>query len=327
MPTCLTTRIIALALALGLGAASCTTNPTTGRKQFAMSREREVAMGEEAAPQLTQEYGGEVKDPALQAYVTGVGQKLKDQTEVDGPARTWKFTLLDSDVINAFALPGEKVFITRGLASKLDNEAQMAGVLGHETGHVMAKHVSERLSEQVLFGVGGTLAGAALGAATKNRTVQEVAPVAFGIGGTLVTLKFSRDQESEADSLGMRYMTRAGYNPQAQLQVMQVLDRESKGGQGLEMLATHPLPQTRIERVQHLLQTDYAATQGDSKYQFYPERYHQQFLSKLPPAKKADAGPEAGQGRLLARISLDDPTAWCAVCAAAAHAHEAQHGD
>ena len=128
------------------GVSACSTNQTTGRKQLnVLSRDQEVALGASEGPKLTQEFGGEVQSPALRGYIDEVGQKLKNQTEGDGPSRAWTYTLLESYVINAFALPGERVFISRALADKLTTEAQLAGVLGHETGHVMARHTSERV--------------------------------------------------------------------------------------------------------------------------------------------------------------------------------------
>lgn len=310
--------------------AGCSTNPTTGRSQLvAMSRAQEVALGAQAAPELTQEFGGQVQNAALRGYITEIGEKLKAHTEVDGPQRAWEFILLDSDVINAFALPGEKVFMSRGLADKLDNEAQLAGVLGHEIGHVMARHSNERISQSTLIGLLAQGAGVVAGAAVKDPTLGQVLPAIATQGGQLVVLKFSREQESEADTLGMRYMTRAGYNPRGQLQVMQVLKREAGSGGGPEFLATHPLPETRIREIQEKLNGEYAYTQNQpDQYGFYAERYEQRYLSlarqlpiKKQQAPKADAGSinETARERLLAGIVLEDPTTWCAFCRAAAH--------
>ncbi|MBX3359422.1 MAG: M48 family metalloprotease [Phycisphaeraceae bacterium] len=310
---------LVLAIVVCAGVAACSKNVTTGRTQFStLTPEQERQIGNEAAPELTKEYGGAVQDPELRAYITEVGQKIVVHTEVDGPQRQWEFTLLDSDVINAFALPGEKVFMSRGLADQMTNEAQLAGVLGHEVGHVMARHTSERIAQSTLFGTGLAAAGAVVGAVVKDPTVGAAAPAIGAAGGSLIVLKFSRDQESEADSLGMRYMTKAGYNPEGQLQVMQILDRESKGGSAIEWLATHPLPQTRIDRIKASLQKDYAYTEGNSQYQFYEVRFQDRYLSRRGLPKSAAS--EAGSSRLLARVVLEDPTTWCGVCAARAAA-------
>jgi predicted Zn-dependent protease len=305
------------------GLSGCTTNQTTGRTQLnVLSRDEEVALGATEGPKLTQEFGGEVQNPLLRGYIDEVGQKLKNQTEGDGPTRTWTYTLLESDVINAFALPGEKVFISRALADKLTTEAQLAGVLGHETGHVMARHTSERLGQaqigQGLLTVGGLFAGSS----TQGQIGMQAGQLL--VGGTL--LSFSRGQESEADSLGMRYMTKAGYNPKGQLQVMEVLKAASGSGGTPEWLSTHPAPTTRIADVKKALETTYAYTQSGPQagnFQDFADRYRQRYLSirdlepKAPAkAKKTAAVDEHGRTRLLATVDLDDPTTWCAVCRA-----------
>ncbi len=329
---------LVVAGAAGLG--GCSTNPTTGRKQLTfggLSRDQEVAVGLSEGPKLTQEYGGEVANPLLRGYIDEVGQKLKNQTEVDGPTRKWTYTLLESDVINAFALPGERVFMSRGLADKLTTEAQLAGVLGHETGHVMARHTSERMAQANAVGIGSAIVGAVAGAATKNDTLKAGIPTVVSASGQVFELKFSRDQESEADSLGMRYMTKAGYNPHGQLEVMQVLQKEAGSGSTPEILATHPLPATRIDRVSNELKTTYANTQvaaAAASYGDFADRYRQRYLSlrELEPKgaakakKKAEGAPavdEKGRTRLLAGVvAMDgdvvvaDPMTWCSVCRA-----------
>jgi predicted Zn-dependent protease len=352
-------------LTLGLLVSSvllpaCYTNQTTGRRQLTggLTRDEEVALGVSEGPKLAQEFGGEVQNPALRGYVNEIGQKLKDYTDLDvngvkitkwdatpGPQRQWTFTLLDSDVINAFAIPGERVFISRGLADKLTNEADLAGVLGHEIGHVMARHTAERMGQSQYVGIGAAVIGAVAGATLGgDSTAGQALPALASAGGQLTVLRFSREQESEADKLGMRYMTAAGYNPKGQLEVMQVLEREAGSGGTPEWMSTHPLPKTRIQDVQRLLQTTYAYTQSGpqaSQYGFYPERYQQRYLSirAQEPAKPKATTPagtgsdrtksnlnrgrrsevpvdSSGRARTLAAINLDDPTSWCAICRA-----------
>jgi predicted Zn-dependent protease len=298
-----------------LSLAACTTNLATGKRTFTLlSRDEEVALGAEAAPQFTTEYGGKVPDDRLQQYVTGIGKKMAAETEGDNPSLPWEFTLLNTDVINAFALPGGKVFFTRGLAKELTNEAQMAGVLGHEIGHVTARHANQRISSQLLFNA-GLAVSAVVVEASGNRRAQQIGGYgipALAIGGNLVFLKFGRDEESEADSLGMRYMSNVGYDPHGQLEVMQTLARLSKGASQPELLSTHPLPETRIERLQDELRSRYAHTQGNPGYQTFADRYKREFidvLAKVPPPPAP-----AKQGAL----NLRDPVTWCAVCAAKA---------
>jgi len=271
-----TISLILTAIPLTFGSIGCATNAATGRLQFdSMSRDREIALGTEALPQLTQEYGGEVNDPVLREYVTKVGMKLAQYTEADNPDLPWKFTLLDSDVINAFALPGGKVFITRALLDRMSNEAQLAGVLGHEIGHVTAQHTDDRIGQSYLVTFGAALTGVAT-KDSDNAWTQKVMPLVIGVGGQGYLLHFSRGQEEEADYLGMRYMRRAGYNPAAQMQVMKILQqsqKESGGGMGLEFFSTHPYPETRIKNIKKWLATDFKRTQNNSQYGFHEEPF------------------------------------------------------
>ncbi len=293
------------ALVALLGAlAGCVTNEATGRSQFnSLSREEEIALGDEAKGPLTEEYGGKVNKPDLQAYVTEVGTKMLPGTEGEYKTMPWEFTLLDSEVINAFALPGGKVFITRGLASKMTNEAQLAGVLGHEIGHVTAEHADKRISSQLIFT--GILVGVAVAAGTSDDSaVAAGVPLLVGVGGTGFLMKFGREEELEADRLGVRYMTRAGYDPMGQVQVMEVLKEASKGAGQPEFMSTHPLPETRIERLKKLISEKYAQTQGNPEYQLYEIRYEQRYLSKMAMSARG--------GTVVA--GLGEPAEWCGVC-------------
>lgn len=285
-------RTLAALLALAATAASlasCVKNAATGHSQLnLMSRQEEIEAGSSAMPELIQSYGGKVQDPALQAYVTRVGMDLVQYTEADYKTLPWEFTFLNSDVINAFALPGGKVFITRGLAEKMTNEAQLAGVLGHEIGHVTAEHADKRLSEQLGVSIGAAVGAAVISAAAgeKNQTVAQVGSQVFVTGLGVYALSFSRTEENEADALGMRYMTKAGYNPMAQYQVMEILKAASGSGAPPEFLSTHPAPQTRMDRIKKLVETKYASTQNNPQYQFYEARFQTGFLDplkKLPP--------------------------------------------
>lgn len=303
--------IAARASAVVLGAslvvaplAGCETNPATGQSQLHLiSPQEERQLGAEAAPQFVDQYGGDIPDPAVRAYVDEIGRKLVAQIEEGVPEYDWEFHVLDSPVINAFALPGGKVFITRGLMEKMSNEAQLAGVLGHEIGHVTARHVSNRMTQALLFNVGLGLASVAVGVADEDSTFHEVGQYgipALAVGGNLVMLKFGRDEESQSDSLGIRYMTKAGYNPRGQLQVMEILAAEAGGGGSLEILASHPLPETRIERLEKEIASDYAFTQGNPEYQFFEDRYQREALERmrrLPPASQGSS--QAGEGSTL----------------------------
>lgn len=279
--------LLTLACLLGVcSQVACSVNPATGARSLtALSWEREMAMGAEAAPQFTQEFGGEFNNANAQAYVDRIGAKLVAQIEPGVPDLDWEFTLLDSDVINAFALPGGKVFMTRGLAIKLENEAEMAGVLGHEVGHVTARHANQRMSKQI--GMNILLGGLAVGVGVADedssfRQYGQIAVPAMMIGGNVMMLKYGRDEESEADMLGMRYMHKAGYNPAAQRRVMEVLMQAGAGGQRQpEWLSTHPYPETRIERVTELLARDYPGAANDPSLRLDQGEYERNILAPL----------------------------------------------
>lgn len=289
---------------------ACTENAATGRRSLRiLTRDEEIRLGAEAAPQFTEEFGGAVPNPDLQTYVADIGSRLAAVTEADNPTLPWTFTLLNSDQVNAFALPGGKVFITRGLASRLSNEAQIAGVLGHEIGHVTAQHGNQRISNQI--GFNAVLTAVAIGVGLSGdddvQTAGAIGIPALAIGGNIVLLKYGRNEELEADHLGMRYMSRIGYDPRGQLEVMQVLAKLSSGGRGPEFLSTHPHPESRVARIQELLRGEFAPTQGSKDHQLYEERFKSRFLSKLARQEPAPVDR---------RFALGLPASWCATCAA-----------
>lgn len=304
-------RVLGVALvgALMLVPVGCSVNPATGERAFMIySWEDEKRLGAEAAAGLTAQFGGEVEAEIPSDYVTEVGMKLVQGVEEGVPELDWEFTLLNTDVINAFALPGGKIFFTRGLAERLSDEAEMAGVLGHEIGHVTARHGNQRMSKQIGFNV--LLAGAAVAVGTAEsdsdvRKYGQVAVPGMAIGGNLVLLKYGRDDESEADMLGMRYMSRAGYDPSGQLRVMEVLQAASEGPRPIEWLATHPYPETRIERIESILAVQYPGAGDRSIYSVMSVEYQQRMLN---PLSRLEPAPDA-QASLL-----DYPELWCGHC-------------
>ncbi len=298
--------VVVAALAAALSLVGCSTNPTTGRSQFdSLSPEQEIALGNQAAPELTKEYGGEVTDPNLRGYFSQVAQRMVPFTEGDAPSLPWEFVLLDSDVINAFALPGGKVFMSRGLAERMTNEAQMASVLGHEIGHVTARHVNDRITRSnVVTGI-LTVGVSVLGTASDSGLINSAAQQIVGAGGQGYLLKFNRDQEHEADELGVRYMVRAGYDPMGAVQVQQILKAASDGPRPPEIMSTHPLPESRIDNLRSFIERDYAFTQNNAEYQLYADRFKQVFLSRvsvLPPPADAE----------FTTLAVSE---WCAHCA------------
>ena len=341
-PRRLVSRSVAASLAAVLLAgvpSACSTNPATGEMSFdVLSRDQEIAMGAQAGPEFTKEFGGAVTDATLQAYVRRIGADLAAKTEGDNPTLPWEFTLLNTKEINAFALPGGKIFFTRGLAERLSSEAEMAGVLGHEVGHVTARHANAGMARQGLTSL--LISGTAAVLSDTAQGAQELQQIGEQVGGVIL-LKYSRDQESQADSLGMRYMVKCGYNPRAQRSVMEVLSKAMSGGRPAEILSTHPYPETRIALIDQALRTDYASVLAAPNRaaidQQHAARYTAEFLPKLNalPAGAAPAPRGGAEGQGLApkrramldtetgvmtfeRVDLSKPAMWCAHCAAEA---------
>jgi predicted Zn-dependent protease len=234
----------ALLVFIAIFLAACAKNPVTGEEQLVfMSESQEISMGNNYYPQVIQLNNGPVpQDPQLQAYVSGVGNKLARLSH--RPELPWQFTVVDSSQVNAFALPGGKICITRGLITKMDSEDELAGVLGHEIGHVTARHAVAAYTRQVL------MAGAMLGLAIalSDSEYSQVALAAAGVAGGLMMLSYSRDQERQCDELGYEYMTKAGYNPTAMVNTFRLFQKMQKSEPGVidGMLSSHPLPQERI---------------------------------------------------------------------------------
>lgn len=275
----------------------CTTNPATGRSQLlALSWEDEIAMGGQAAPEFLDQSGGQVGDALVVEYISDLGDRLAAQSE--NPDLEWEFFVLDSAVINAFALPGGKVFVSRGLLEKMTNEAQLAGVLGHEIGHVTARHGNERMTKAI--GVQVLVAGVAIGGSASGSEWGQYLGLGTAAGGQLYLLKYSRSNELEADALGVRYMTNLGYNPVGQMQVMEILREAGGGGGGPEWLATHPAPDTRIADLDALIQDEYPAYNADPPvYVFRQLEFEQNVLARLAQLPPASHGTAPAEGAFI----------------------------
>jgi predicted Zn-dependent protease len=261
----------ALAVALGLLASGCATgtSPATGRTfSSPISEQQEAQLGREEHPKILQEFGGEYKEkPELTAYVSSVGQFIAATSERQDVKYT--FTVLDTPDVNAFAVPGGYIYTTRGLLALANNEAELASVLGHETGHITARHTAERAgqAQQTQFGVlGATLLGAIFG----GQAGAQVAGAAASQYGQVRLAGYSQDQEFEADSLGVRYMKRATYDPEASASFLAALRAQTQleakiAGQDpnvvddQNMLASHP---RTVDRVQRAIQEAGGAQSG-----------------------------------------------------------------
>jgi predicted Zn-dependent protease len=236
-------------------------NPVTGKKQhIAMTVDQERALGLEAAPKMAAEMGGAV-DPRTDrdaAMVAQIGRRIVQRSDAarSNYADNFHYYLLnDPQTINAFALPGGQIFITRALYNRLQTEAQLAGVLGHETGHVVGRHSAEQLAKgqlgqslSVAFGIG----------ASDGSGKGQMAAMAGMMANQMLQLHYSRDDELQADALGLRYMIQAGYDPSAMLAVMEILKDAAKGGRQPQILSTHPDPDARIVQIKDFLKLNYS---------------------------------------------------------------------
>lgn len=245
--------VVFTTLAGSVTITGCAVNPATGSRQFTLySEAQEIEMGRAYDPQIVAEMGL-YPDDELQRYIQELGSRLAAHSE--RPNLPWTFRVLDDPVVNAFALPGGFIYVTRGILAHLGSEAELAGVLGHEIGHVTARHSVGRMSTQQLAQL-----GLALGTALRP-DLEGVAAVA-GAGLQVAFLKYGRDDERQADDLGVRYMLRANYDPREMPQVFDMLERvthDAGGGGTPEWLSTHPNPGNRRERIA----AQVAAHQGD----------------------------------------------------------------
>jgi len=237
-----------LTVATALLVAGCSVNPATGERQLILIGEgSEIRMGREADGEITASLGT-YDDPDLQAYITDLGNRLAAMSE--RPNLPWSFKVVDDPTVNAFALPGGFIYITRGIMAHFNSEAQLASVVGHEIGHVTGRHSVEQLSRAQLAQV-GLVAGVLF--------VPEQFQGALGVAGVglqLMFLKFGRDDERQADDLGLRYMDRAGYDPREMPGVFTMLGRVSAGAGGgrvPEWLSTHPNPENREQRIEQAI--------------------------------------------------------------------------
>ena len=256
--------LIALAI-VAFGVISYYGNPgdvnqiTGQRERVAMTEEdQEMQLGRQAAPQMVQQHGGESASPDGRAMVDRIGRELlaglddwitEREAQLGVELRNpyeFQFTLLaDPKTVNAFALPGGQVFITEALFSRLDTVGQLAGVLGHEIGHVIERHGNERMAKQSLFST-LAMAGGAVGGDAQSAQMAQAAL-------QMVQMKYGRDDELESDRWGVILTERAGYDPRAMIGLMKVLDEASPSGGPPEMMSTHPKPANRVAYIEQVI--------------------------------------------------------------------------
>lgn len=231
-----------------LGLSSCAVNPVTGKTELSIiSTSSEIAIGRKNYIPYQQQQGGQYTvDPALGQYVNKVGQALAQLS--DSPNLPYEFVVLNNSVPNAWALPGGKIAIKRGLLIELEDEAQLAAVLSHEIVHVAGKHGVQKIQQAQLLGL-GVLATSLL---TQNKDYGQTAMIGANIGAGLWSAKYGRDQELQSDAFGMAYMARAGYEPQAAIELQETfvrLSQQKDQNQWLRgLFASHPPSQERVEQ-------------------------------------------------------------------------------
>lgn len=248
--------LIALVIAVISIVSYCSTreyNPITGETQYVdLSPQQEIAMGLQAAPEMAAQFGGLSRDQEAQALVQEIGRELVAKTAASETPYHFEFSVLaDNQTVNAFALPGGPIFITEALLGQLRTRGEVAGVLAHEIGHVVARHSSEHIAKAKLT---EGLTGAAVIASydPQNPSSQQRAAMA-ALVGQLINLRFGREDEIESDRLGVRFMAEAGYDPRALIRVMEVLAQANQGQAPPEFFSTHPNPDRRIERIQEAI--------------------------------------------------------------------------
>lgn len=234
--------LIPLAVTLTLAAVilgGCSSAPVTGRQQLVLLSDSQAAtMGRDAYREILAEKGI-ASNPEQTAMVRRVGQRI---AEANGVGQNWEFNLINDDTPNAFALPGGYVGVNTGLFQVVHDENQLAAVMGHEIAHVIARHPAERMSRQALVGTGTAVLGGA---------APELANIAAAAATLGLVLPFSREQESEADAIGLQYMARAGYDPHAAVEVWQ--NFAALGNSGPSFLSTHPSPGDRIDNLRSMM--------------------------------------------------------------------------
>jgi predicted Zn-dependent protease len=275
-------RLMLISVVMTLIAVSgCVTNPVTGKEQLMLiSPTQDVEIGKKYAPEIEKQLGGKIESPVITQYVNSIGQKVARVSH----DKDLKFTYIavNDDSMNALALPGGYIFITRGMLEKLENESQLAGILAHETLHVTARHSAAAMSQQIGMGI--------LMTAAMTQTSSQGAANAANLTTQLIGLKYSRENEKEADRYGMDYMVKAGYSPNGMVETMQILAEESRQ-RPVEFFSTHPNPENRVG----LLKRHIGKRGYDYNYQGLkvgPKQYKENILDILETIPEPIKRPE-----------------------------------
>jgi predicted Zn-dependent protease len=255
--------------------AGCAVNPITGEEELMFFPDRQdIDIGKQYAPEVEKELKGRIEDQALQNYIDSVGQKVAKISH--RPDFDYHFVAVNDKSINAVALPGGYIFITKGMLLKLKSESQLAGVFAHEIVHVVARDTMNMMSKQIGMDI--------LFVAAMSQTSSQGAAAMADLARQIVALKYSRDDEKDADIYGMDYMVRAGFNPNGAVETIQMLEQEDEI-RAVEFMSSHPSPENRVSYLQARVQTRYfnsinGTTIGREDY----ERFVVDKLKNLPDA-------------------------------------------
>jgi predicted Zn-dependent protease len=313
-------QLLTLTLAAAALLAGCATqvNPVTGRSEVSvMDEASEIAEGKKSHELVLEEYGV-YKDPKLQAYVNDLGQRLAKHSHRS--QLEWHFTVLDSPEINAFALPGGYVYVTRGIMAYLESEADLAGVIGHEIGHVTARHGAQRATRQQSAGLGvlaATVLGAVLETAGVGGATQAVSGIAQNVAAGSIA-KYGREQELQADGLGAEYLARSQYDPKNMIDVIQVLKNQERFAEDVakvrgrtappkpNWLASHPSSDQRLQEIREI------ATRYQGQYNDDGRARYLQAISGMTFGESREQGLTRGRNfyHEPLGIALTAPSGW-----------------
>ncbi|HWQ10013.1 MAG TPA: M48 family metalloprotease, partial [Holophaga sp.] len=271
----------------GLVLAGCATNPVTGESQLMLVDEgEERAIDQKQSPHQFSEDFGAIAEPGVNQYVQGVGRSLGARSH--RPDVPYSFRVVDASHVNAYAFPGGSIACTRGILLNLDDEAQLAALLGHEVGHVSARHAAARMSQNLL--ITAAVTGATLAVALKDERYAPLAGTVGILGSGLLLAKYSRDDERQADALGIEYMTRCGYSPEGMTGLMRMLTglHEHDPGRLQLMFATHPMGKERLENAQRAIRERYADKRDDPVHR-------ERFMDETTPMRRFKPAVEAIQ--------------------------------
>ena len=299
------TKVSSMCLGLLCFAVSgCATNPLTGDEELMFFQEDyDFKIGEAIAPDLEEAMDGRIHDEGLQRYVDRVGQKIARVCH--HPEWDYHYIAVESEQVNALALPGGYIFITRGMLSKLDSEAQLAAILGHETAHVVGRDSMNAMSKQTGMQIAAIAAG--------------VADPSAGAGafyaGQFLMLTYSREDETQADLSGLDYMVEAGYDPLGMIDVMEVLEGLMKR-RPVEFFSTHPLPENRLHRLRQKIALRYPTASGSKRvgHNDYKAQILDYLAAHPAPKKQKRKRPPSPQLNPEQRRALQEALAHTPYC-------------